>query len=180
MKPTAGAKHWRSMDFPRGHEGRCLAREAELRATEGSRHVEAIFQLVSSFPSNSEENWYIDILLPASQESKHLKKAQMVFLISFSKVGRGEQVCEMFSRRFPEPCRRRLGSQSTEEEWELFGALQRAHSAYKRLPGGRPTWGVAGAGKEHEERWDWEVRKMVYIAKEERTFDSYKGGLDYK
>ena len=37
----------------------------------------------------------------------------------------------------------------SEGHWQLFKALQVAHSAYKRLKG-RPTWGVAGNRPEHQ------------------------------
>eukprot|EP00439_Symbiodinium_sp_Y106_P063013 s519_g9.t1 len=63
-----------------------------------------------------------------------------VFQSAMRDVGRGEQVCAMLAERF--------GAKSpwpkARPEWlQLFSKLQKAHSAYKRLPGGKPTWGVS-------------------------------------
>ncbi|CAK9056490.1 Hypothetical protein (Fragment) [Durusdinium trenchii] len=83
--------------------------------------------------------------------------SEWIFEDALKHVGRGEQVCAMLSERFPAELRRAglttappRAAQST--QWSLFGQLQAAHSAYKRLPGGRPTWGVAGAEPQHQEQ----------------------------
>ncbi|CAE7742894.1 unnamed protein product [Symbiodinium sp. CCMP2592] len=71
-----------------------------------------------------------------------------VFQAAMRDVGRGEQVCAMLAERF--------GAKSpwpkARPEWlQLFSQLQKAHSAYKRLPGGKPTWGVSPSHGPKEE-----------------------------
>eukprot|EP00434_Breviolum_minutum_P017482 symbB.v1.2.015430.t2/scaffold1153.1/size135008/1 len=64
-------------------------------------------------------------------------------------VGRGEEVCQMLVQRFPSHRIAAFGERRpTGTEWQLFKQLQRAHSAFKRTPGGKPTWGVA-VGTQH-------------------------------
>ncbi|CAK0799144.1 unnamed protein product, partial [Prorocentrum cordatum] len=63
-------------------------------------------------------------------------------------VGRGEQVCRMLVERYPAAGlwpQAAAQRSAAEDHFELFVHLQQAHSGYKRLPGGRPTWGVPPA-----------------------------------
>ncbi|CAJ1419777.1 unnamed protein product [Effrenium voratum] len=77
---------------------------------------------------------------------EHSKDGQWHFQEAMKGVGRGEQVCQMLQQRFPDRLPRPENG-----HWQLFKALQVAHSAYKRLKG-RPTWGVAGNRPEHQEQ----------------------------
>eukprot|EP00401_Gymnodinium_catenatum_P007058 CAMPEP_0117552840 /NCGR_PEP_ID=MMETSP0784-20121206/49916_1 /TAXON_ID=39447 /ORGANISM="" /LENGTH=546 /DNA_ID=CAMNT_0005349927 /DNA_START=264 /DNA_END=1901 /DNA_ORIENTATION=+ len=96
-------------------------------------------------------------LVPVIQllDKKSSDAKSWVFQDTMQGVGRGEQVCQMLAERYPtsglwpeSPTQRELA----ESDLDLFLGLQQAHSAYKRLPGGRPTWGVSQAHSKKDEQ----------------------------